>query len=334
VLSPLTCKVVPLALLSAGVRPIYADISAATLNLDATAAATAITPRTRAVLFQHTYGNLAGAQAIKTMTSDRGVLLVEDCAHCVPVLADDYTPGRWGSASIFSNNPMKPLPTGSGGFAAIHDRALAEGVRNCQTKYPYRSNASEWLRKGDAFLRRQALRPSLYWPLFELSRAVSHRQHSLSAEIASEITALGYRISERQATDGDVGLARLDEIVGRRRAACATYREALEGVDGVDLPKVNPQFPLLYFPILSLDKTTLLRRARARAIPIVPWPIRTPIYPIEDERALSQYGYELGSCPVAEDVARRLVGLPTDSSIPLRHDSRVIALVKAVRHAR
>ncbi len=57
---PLACKVVPLALLSLGLELVYADISEDTLNLAPAALQTAIGPRTRAVLFQHTYGQSAG----------------------------------------------------------------------------------------------------------------------------------------------------------------------------------------------------------------------------------------------------------------------------------
>src|SRR3954471_18842857 len=52
ILSPLTCKVVPLTLLSLNLRPIYADVSPKTLNLDAAAVQRAIGPATRAILFQ------------------------------------------------------------------------------------------------------------------------------------------------------------------------------------------------------------------------------------------------------------------------------------------
>ncbi|MDP9179659.1 MAG: DegT/DnrJ/EryC1/StrS family aminotransferase, partial [Gemmatimonadota bacterium] len=52
VLSPLTCRVVPLALLSAGVRPVFADISADHLNLEGAGVERVWSPRTRAILFQ------------------------------------------------------------------------------------------------------------------------------------------------------------------------------------------------------------------------------------------------------------------------------------------
>src|SRR4051794_17744290 len=60
VLSPLTCKVVPLTLLSLKLKPVYADISMETLNLDPTSLRGALTPATKAILFQHTYGIQAG----------------------------------------------------------------------------------------------------------------------------------------------------------------------------------------------------------------------------------------------------------------------------------
>src|SRR5262249_42446204 len=85
VLSPLTCKVVPLALLAAGLAPVYADVSAGTLNLDAPRVADAVAARTGAVLFQHTYGNPAGVTAVAEVAAARSATLIEDCAQCLPV---------------------------------------------------------------------------------------------------------------------------------------------------------------------------------------------------------------------------------------------------------
>ena len=72
VLSPLTCKVVPLALLSLGLKLVYADISADTLNLDPDALEGAISPRSRAILFQHTYGSSTGIDQVAAVAARRG----------------------------------------------------------------------------------------------------------------------------------------------------------------------------------------------------------------------------------------------------------------------
>jgi dTDP-4-amino-4,6-dideoxygalactose transaminase len=310
---------------------VYADISADTLNLDPVKTAAAVTPATRAILFQHTYGNLAGAADVQALANDRRLLLVEDCAQCLPASVGEFTPGRWGTAAIFSNNLMKPMATGSGGIAAIHDKALAARVRDLRGKSSPRSTIGELLRRAETLVHRYVLRPSLYWPLFALSRRISsnYRSRPVSEEITSEISACAYRISPRQVADGDAGLRRLANMVLHRQATCQSYRKALAGLPGIEMPAVHPRFPLYWFPLLTVKKETLLQAARGQRLPIMPWPIRTPIYPIVEESLLRGYQYEPGSCPVAEDVARRLVGLPTDGLATSRHVARVIGLVGA-----
>jgi dTDP-4-amino-4,6-dideoxygalactose transaminase len=331
VLPALTCKVVPLALLSLGLRPVYADICRRTLNLDASAVEAALTQSTRAVIFQHTYGNLEGVAEVAAVARRRGLLFVEDCAQCLPTRLTDYTPGRWGDAAIFSNNLMKPLPVGSGGFVSTNQPTLAARIREWQTSVPVLSMARDWLQRAEAWVHRRVLRPALYWPLFELNRRVAtvYHAHDVGAEIRSDITARAYRISDWQARKGDAALDTVAESVAHRRAACAMYGERLRTLAGISLPCLDSSFPLYYFPVLVTGKDTLLAAARRGLTEIVPWPIRTPIYPIEAEATLRQYGYEPGRCGVSEDVASRLVGLPTDPSISVGHITKVTSLIQA-----
>jgi dTDP-4-amino-4,6-dideoxygalactose transaminase len=334
ILSALTCKVVPLALISLGLRPIYADICSNTLNLDARAVEAAITPRTRAVLFQHTYGNLDGVAAAEAVARRRGVLFVEDCAQCLPTRLADYTPGCWGDAAIFSNNLMKPLPAGSGGFVSTNDLDLATRVRAWQAGAQVPRLGQDWRRRAEVWAHRQLVRPLLYWPLFEFNRRIAstYRSHDVTAEIRGDITARACSLSAWQARCGEAALGTLEAAVAHRREACARYSGALRRLDGIALPCLDSPLPLYYFPVLVPGKDALLAWARRRLIQIVAWPIRTTIYPVETEASLRQYGYEPGSCGVAENVATRLVGLPTDPSISVRHLRRVTGLVEAHLH--
>jgi perosamine synthetase len=74
-------------------------------------------------------------------------------------------------------------------------------------------------------------------------------------------------------------------------------------------------------------KDELLREARRRRLEIIAWPLKTPIYPVEDESDLPIYGYDPGSCPVAEMIASRLIGLPTDVLIGERHRWAIVELL-------
>jgi dTDP-4-amino-4,6-dideoxygalactose transaminase len=330
VLSPLTCKMVPLALLAAGLAPVYADVSAETLNLAPSRVADAIAAGPGAVLFQHTYGDPAGITAVAEVAAARSATLIEDCAHCLPAAGDDPSPGRVGRGAVFSNNLRKPLPAGSGGVAVTDDAALAARLREIRDAYPRRSRAAELALRVEIWLHAHVLRPSLYWPLFELSRRFQpyYRARPLRLEIDSEITQRALRISEYQAREGARWLAHVDAQARHRRQRCAEYAAALSPVQGLTLPHADAQRPLYYFPVLVERKDDLLREARRLRIELVAWPLRTPIFPIEDDAELAAYGYQPGSCPVAEDIARRIVGLPTDPPTTPRHRDAVIALLE------
>jgi dTDP-4-amino-4,6-dideoxygalactose transaminase len=90
---------------------------------------------------------------------------------------------------------------------------------------------------------------------------------------------------------------------------------------------------LLYFPVLTGRKRATLEAARRRRLPIVPWPGSTPIYPLERLESLRKYGYEAGSCPAAETIASRLIGLPTEPDITPDHRRRIAAVVAEVAAA-
>ncbi|MCI0432720.1 MAG: DegT/DnrJ/EryC1/StrS family aminotransferase [Gemmatimonadetes bacterium] len=328
VLSPLTCKVVPLALLFAGLRPVYADILADTLNLDEDRARAALGSGARAIIFQHTYGWTAGACGMAKVAAEYDVLLVEDCAQCLPS-AEANAAGRFGRAAIFSNNPGKPLPAASGGIAITEDPVLAHAVREYRTALPRRGNMATFALRVENEARNQ-LPPSLYWTAYALHRKLHDgaRTATVAQEIESEVGAVAFNIGASEAAEGLRWMSRLEGVKRQRATCCREYASTLEGLPAVATITGPDPGPLYYFPVLVDRKEELLRRARTRRVQLVPWPISTPIYPIEDASALPRYGYVPGSCPVAERIAGRLVGLPTDLTIGPAHRRAVLDLLR------
>src|SRR2546421_3248934 len=105
-----------------GATPVFADIDAATLNLDPADVAERITPRTKAIMPVHLFGRPAPLREL----ADLGVPLIEDAAQAFgsPDIA------RIGVASTFSFYPTKNLfGLGDGGLVAVTDEALGERVR-------------------------------------------------------------------------------------------------------------------------------------------------------------------------------------------------------------
>lgn len=334
ILSPLTCKVVPLTLLSLDLKPVYADVSAQTLNLAPKRVESLIGPATRAVLFQHTYGNTAGIEAVAEIATRRKTPLFEDCAQCLPYVEGDRVPGHYGQAAIFSNNLRKPLPAGSGGVAVTNDHELAAAVRAIRDRLPRRGQIAELTLRSEIWLHRHILRPSLYWPLFELSRKFrsTYKVGSRETEIAREINGSALQASPFQIREGTIWLRRLKSYSDHRRLCSAEYAKALRGIEGLETPCASSQEPLYYFPVLAKCKDEILREARRRQIELIAWPLKAPIYPVEDYSDLPVYGYEPGSCPVAEMVASRLIGLPTDVMTDARRRQAIVELFNE-RHA-
>jgi dTDP-4-amino-4,6-dideoxygalactose transaminase len=329
VVSPLNCTVVPLVLRASRLVPVYAEISARTLNLDAGAVAAA-SAGARAVVFQHTYGSPEGVRDAAVAAAVRGIALIEDCAHCLPLAGPFPSPGATGRAAIFSNNLRKPLPAASGGLAVTGDEALAAHLAARRDGLPRRSTLAELGLSAELLAHRLLLRSRTYWPLLALSRLGRRPQREgLDGEIDATITRRALRISAAQARRGLAALARIDADARHRRRLCAEYAAALGDAAGVGLPCAGEDRPLSLFPVLVPAKRELLRRARRRLVEIVAWPIGPPLFPLVDAADLARYGYERGSCPVAEDVASRLVGLPTDLRTGPRQRDAVVALLRA-----
>jgi dTDP-4-amino-4,6-dideoxygalactose transaminase len=329
VLSPLTCKVVPLALLSLELEPVYADISERTLNLAPDTVEAALGERTRAVLFQHTYGQPAGIREVLARAAARGVPLIEDCAQCMPRASGAPSPGATGTAAVFSNNLRKPLPAGSGALAVTSDAGLAAELRARRDRMPQRGALATLMLRAEVLAHRWLLGPRMYWPLYELSRNLRffYKHASVEKEIRGDITDAAVRTGTYQQRLGRRWLAELDRLVDQRRGICGEYSEALAGMTDIERPIEDLSRPLYYYPVFVERKQELLRRARRRSIELVAWPINTPIYPIEDESLLPAYGYRPGSCPTAEAVAGKLVGLPTDHATAPRHRRAVVDLL-------
>ena len=330
VLSPLTCKVVPLTLLSRNIKLRYADISLSSLNLDPFAVKAAIGPKTRAILFQHTYGYFRGVEEIAKFAAEKGIILLEDCAQCLPVRTARKTPGEYGKAAIFSNNLMKPMPAGSGGLAVANDQILADKIQRIRDGQPQQSFKKRFTLPMEIWLHRYLMRPAWYWPLFELNRRIdpSYKTRPLEKEIQSEVTDQNWQVSDYQMHEGLRWLDEIDSLADCRRQCCQEYANALRDCRHIELPIKQQNWPLYYFPIFVSNKELLLKKAKRSLVEIVSWPTKTPIYPIEKEESLLKYEYQPGSCLTAEKVAKQLVGLPTHPKITARERQRIINVMK------
>jgi dTDP-4-amino-4,6-dideoxygalactose transaminase len=127
--TPMTFIATATAILEAGARPVFVDVEPDTGNLDASRIEGAITPRTKAILPVHLYGQMCDMRAIRDVADRHGLSVVEDSAHCVEGRRDGIVPGELSHAACFSFYATKSLTCGEGGAVVTDDDALAERLR-------------------------------------------------------------------------------------------------------------------------------------------------------------------------------------------------------------
>ena len=128
--SPLSAAYSALAIMMAGARPVFADIDPKRLTIDPEAVAAAVTPRTRAVLPVHLYGQAADMAGLERVAARHQLAIVEDACQAHLATSDERPVGTIGVAGAFSFYPTKNLGAlGDGGAIVTNDAALAARVK-------------------------------------------------------------------------------------------------------------------------------------------------------------------------------------------------------------
>ena len=130
VTTPLTYFATTEGILQAGALPVYADVDPRTLNLDPAQVERALTPRTKAILAVHLYGQPADMDALGALARKKGLFLFEDAAQAAGSSYKGKKAGAFGKAASFSFYPGKNLGAyGDAGGVATDDDALALALR-------------------------------------------------------------------------------------------------------------------------------------------------------------------------------------------------------------
>lgn len=116
--------------LMVGATPVFVDIEPDTFTLDVDAVERALTPRTRAIVAVHLYGQPAPIDRVVALARAHGLAVVEDCAQAVGAAWDGRPVGGWGDAGCFSFYPTKNLAAcGDGGLVVTNRDDVADRVR-------------------------------------------------------------------------------------------------------------------------------------------------------------------------------------------------------------
>jgi perosamine synthetase len=179
-----------------GAIPVFADVDPHSLNVTAETIARVLSPRTRAIIVTHLFGNPCEMAPIIALAAHHGLPIIEDSAQALLARYGDQIVGSIGSIGAFSLQQGKHITTGEGGVVVTDDEQLARRIR--------------------MFINKA-------WPYGE-------------ANADHEFLALNYRISELQGAVAGAQLEKLPDIVASRRAGAARFTAALAGLAGIGLP--------------------------------------------------------------------------------------------------
>jgi perosamine synthetase len=265
-----------------GAKPVFADVSADTLNLDPGEVAQKLSSRTKAILAVDYAGHPADLDALLAVTRPRGIPLIEDACHALGAEYRGKRVGGIADMTVFSFHPVKHLTTGEGGMVTTNDAALAEALRR------FRNHGIS----SDA------------------------RQRQASGQWYYEMVLLGfnYRLTDIACALGLSQLSKLKANLARRREIAAQYTAAFRGVPGLIPPSVrteaNPAWHL--YPIrvdlakLTVDRGQIFQALRAENIGVNVHYIPVHLHPYYR----GEFGHRDGECPVAEAAYERLISLP------------------------
>ncbi|WP_447974330.1 DegT/DnrJ/EryC1/StrS family aminotransferase [Nitrospira sp. Kam-Ns4a] len=124
-----------------GAKPVFVDIRPDTFNLDPSRIERAVTPRAKAIIPVHLFGQCAEMEAINEVARRRGLAVIEDACQAIGASRNGVKAGVLGDAACFSFFPTKNLGgVGDGGLVTTNDPRLADAVamlrvHGCRTKY-------------------------------------------------------------------------------------------------------------------------------------------------------------------------------------------------------
>src|SRR6266566_1272610 len=317
--------VVPNAIRYTGARPVYVDCRLDTYNMDLEQAEQRITPRTKVLLLQHTFGIPVDLDAALALARKHRLVVIEDCVHALGATYGGRPVGSFGRAAFFSTEETKTISTTMGGMVVTDDPELAVRIQALQANCAW---PSVWLTV------RYVLKLVLYHLLTEphlhnYTRTLYEffgRRNPLPQPTSDEEvqglcpTKYELRLSNAQAALGLRQLGRLETNLAHRRTIARAYGERLsrQGFN-VPRPPVKAEPAFVRYPIWVEDRAAAMRIANRHAV------LGTWFTSVLEEATSPVYGdYEMGTCPRAEEAAQHMVNLPTHLRVSMQ-DVEVIS---------
>ncbi len=294
--------------------PVFVDVDPLNQNMDPSLIEQHISSKTKAILVTHIYGSPADMNEILKIAQKHNLCVIEDCAQAHLTEHNGQFVGTIGDVGCFSFQQSKHITTGDGGMVVYNeDKRFGREMRMC-------------FDKG--------------WP-----RHLPGRDHYFLAP--------NYHMTELQAAIGIAQIGKYEQCIASRRNSARVLTERLADERVIEPVGILPDCKHTYFYYaLTLE----LHKIRVDAEKVVsaliaeglncelgyPGPIPLYMYPLINDNqtfgnsgwpfnspvARRKWNYELGLCPIAEDLCKRTLILPWNEGLTSQH---VELIAKAIR---
>ena len=173
-----------------GAKPVYVDVLRDSWCIDPGKAEAAITPKTKAIIAVHLYGNLCDMDALLDIGRRHNIPVVEDAAEAIGSVYHGKRAGSMGAFGTFSFHGSKTITTGEGGMFVTNDEGLYEKVLTLSNHGRARGQTKQ------------------FWP---------------------DMVGFKYKMSNIQAALGCAQMERIDQLIAGKRRVFKTYEQALSG---------------------------------------------------------------------------------------------------------
>lgn len=209
-----------------GAKPVFVDILSDSWCMDPEQAEAAITPKTKAIIAVHLYGNLCDMDRLLAIGRKHGIPVIEDAAEAIGSVYHGKRAGSMGKFGSFSFHGTKTLTTGEGGMFVTDDANLYETVSTLSNHGRARGQTKQ------------------FWP---------------------DMVGFKYKISNIQAAIGCAQMERIDDLIDRKRKILAFYREHLETLSGLRMnPEPIGTINGAWMPTIVFDSSTGVTRESLR----------------------------------------------------------------------
>lgn len=287
--TPFTFCATANSVLYTGAKPVFADVSPDTLNMDPDQAASRLTSRSKALMPVDYSGHPAALDEMLSLAEKHGLVVIEDAAHALGAQYKGRRVGGLSHMTTFSFHPVKHITTGEGGMVTTDSQELARRLRS---------------------FRNHGIDPE-----------ARQQQGPDNGQWYYEMTDLGfnYRLSDIGCALGLSQLKRLDHNLSRRREIASYYTEALAQLPGIITPVERSEVRSGWhiYPIrLQLENFTARRKEIFRALREENIEVNVHYIPVHlHPYYRNRFGFRGGEYPVAEGAYQSLITLPLFQSM-------------------